>query len=236
MLLGRVKNLARGHHYAEVDHFKVIALQNNPDDILADIVDVALDGGHDDRAVGVLARHCAGLGFLRLDIGQQVRNGLFHHPSRLDDLGQEHLSGPEEVTDDVHPVHQRALDHLDRPPAGGGDFSPQFLGVVIDVGVDALDEGVRNPLADRKRSPLGNLCVNGFFRAVEPFSDLQQPLGRVRAPIQDDVGDPVPQLRVDRVVGHQRAGVDDAHVQAGLDGVEQEHRMHRLADGVIAAE
>ena len=93
-----------------------------------------------------------------------------------------------------------------------------------------------DPLADRERSPLGNRRVNGSFRTVEPFSDLQQSLGRVLAAVQDDVFDPVPQFGVDRVVGHQRARVDDAHVQAGPDGVEEEHRVNRLADRVVAAE
>ena len=31
------------------------------------------------------------------------------------------------------------------------------------------------------------------------------------------------------------AGVDDAHVHAGLDGVVKEHRMDRLAHRVVAA-
>ena len=178
----------------------------------------------------------AGLFFLRLDVRQQVRNGLLHHPGRLHDLGQEHLARAEEITDDVHAVHQRALDHLDRATTCGGDLGPQFLGVGIDVGVDALDQGVRDPLADREAAPLGCHRVVGLLRAVEPFRDFQEPFGRVLATVQDDVLDPVPQLGVDRVVGHQRTRVDDAHVQAGLDGVVQEHRVDRLADGVVAPE
>ena len=232
----RVQDLLRRHHHTEVDHFKVVALQNNSDDILTDIVDVALDGRHDDGAVGVLASHCAGLFFFRLDIRQQVRNGLLHHPGRLHHLGQEHLAGAEEVTDDVHTVHQRTLDHLDRATSRGGDLGPQFFGVRVDIGVDTLDQSVRDPFAHRQRSPLGRYRIISFLRAVEPFSDLQQPFRRVLATVEDDVLNSVPQLGVNRVVGHQRTGVDDAHVQAGLDGVEQEHRMDRLAHGVIAAE
>ena len=236
VFFGRVDDLLRGHHHTEIDHFKVVALQHNSDDILADVVDIALDRRHDDRAVGVLGCRGAGLRLLRLDVGQQVGDSLLHHPGRLHHLRQEHFPGAEEVTDDIHAIHQRALDHLDRATARGGDLGAQFLGVGVDIGIDTFDESMGYPLADRKRSPLGNRRVNGSFRAVEPFSDLQQSLGGILAAVQDHVFDPVPQLRIDRVVGHQRAGVDDAHVQAGLDGVEQEHRVDRLADRVVAAE
>ena len=60
VLLGRVQDLLGRHHHAEVDHFVVVALQDDSDDVLADVVDVALDGRHDDRAVGVLRRSLAG--------------------------------------------------------------------------------------------------------------------------------------------------------------------------------
>ncbi|SLC95901.1 Uncharacterised protein [Mycobacteroides abscessus subsp. massiliense] len=107
------------------------------------------------------------------------------------------------------------------------------------MSVDSLDQGVRNTFAHRKTAPLLSSSIVSsarVLRAVESFGDLQQPLGRVRTAVQHDVLDAVPQLGVDRVVGHQRAGVDDAHVQAGLDGVEQKHRVNRLTDGVVAAE
>ena len=59
VLLGGVEDLLRRHHHAEVDDVVVVALQHDADDVLADVVDVALDRRHDDRAVaapGVLGR------------------------------------------------------------------------------------------------------------------------------------------------------------------------------------
>ena len=76
-------------------------------------------------------------------------DGLLHDAGALDDLGQEHLPGAEEVADDVHPVHQRALDDLDRT----GGREPRLLGVLDDEGVDALDEGVGQPFLDRPLAP-----------------------------------------------------------------------------------
>ena len=61
-------------------------------------------------------------------------------------------------------------------------------------------------------------------------------LGRVGAAIEQHVLDALAQFRLDIIVERQRAGVDDAHVHAGADGVIEKHRVHRLAHGFVAAE
>src|SRR3546814_8754942 len=61
-------------------------------------------------------------------------------------------------------------------------------------------------------------------------------LGGVLAAVEDDVLDVLAQLGVELVVDRHRAGVDDSHVHAGLDGVVQEHRVDRLAHDLVAAE
>ena len=70
--------------------------------------------------------------------------------------------------------------------------------------------------------------------------DVDQPLGRVllagRAAVQDHVLDGLAQLGLDVVVDRQVAGVDDAHVHARVDGVEQEHRVDGAAHRLVAAE
>src|SRR5262249_59562695 len=45
------ENLGRWHHHAEIDDLVIIALENHADDVLADVVHVALDGGHHDLAI-----------------------------------------------------------------------------------------------------------------------------------------------------------------------------------------
>ena len=42
---GRFEDLLAGDHHAEVDHLEVVAAEHDADDVLADVVDVALDGG-----------------------------------------------------------------------------------------------------------------------------------------------------------------------------------------------
>ena len=48
--LAVVEDLLRRHHDAEIDDLVVVALQHHADDVLADVVDVALDRGHHDLA------------------------------------------------------------------------------------------------------------------------------------------------------------------------------------------
>ena len=67
-------------------------------------------------------------------------------------------------------------------------------------------------------------------------ANCDQPLGRVGPAVEDDVLDVLEQVLRDVLVDDELAGVDDAHVEAGLDGVEEERRVHRLAHDVVAAE
>ena len=54
VLLRCLDDLLGRHHDAEVDDLVVVALEDDADDVLADVVDVSLHGRHDDGAVGVL--------------------------------------------------------------------------------------------------------------------------------------------------------------------------------------
>jgi hypothetical protein len=47
-----VQNLLARHHYAHVHHLEVVALQHHSNDVLADVVHVALDRGDNDLALG----------------------------------------------------------------------------------------------------------------------------------------------------------------------------------------
>src|SRR3546814_9672498 len=79
------EDLRPGHHHAEVDDLEAVALEHDADDILADIVDVALDRRHHDLALALRARLLR-----RLDEGQQMRDRLLHHARRF--RSEEHTS------------------------------------------------------------------------------------------------------------------------------------------------
>ncbi|MNS95289.1 hypothetical protein D3C72_1295410 [compost metagenome] len=69
---------------------------------------------------------------------------------------------------------------------------------------------------------------------------VHQPLGVGHIgplrPIEDHVLDRFAQFGVDVVIDRQVAGVDDAHVHAGVDGVVQEDAVDRSPHRLIAAE
>ena len=111
---------------------------------------------------------------------------------------------------------------------------------LFHVGFDEIDDAVH----ERVREAL----LHGARRATPgrsprflpaPFTrlrELDEPLGRVRAAVEDHVLDVLEQLGRDVLVHDELAGVDDAHVHAGLDGVVEKGRVHRLAHDVVAAE
>ena len=82
----------------------------------------------------------------------------------------------------------------------------------------------------------------GFRSALAPEAagDIQHVFGGRaaigRLTVQDDILAGLAQLGVDLVIDGQLAGIDDAHIHARLNGVIQEHGMHRLAHRLIAAE
>ena len=221
------EDLLRRDHHPEVDHLVVVAAQDDADDVLADVVHVALDRGHDDLRLGLGPARP----LLRLEKRRQVGDRLLHHPGALDHLRQEHLARAEEVADDVHARHERALDHRQRPAV----LLPGLLGVLLDERVDAPHEGVRQPLLDRALPP-GVLDRRPLLLRLHRLREGDQPLGGVGPAVQQHVLDPLQQVLRDLLVDRELAGVDDAHVEAGLDGVVEEGRVHRLAHRVVAAE
>ena len=225
-----VQDLLRRHHHAKVDDLEVVAGQDHANDVLADVVDVALDRGHHDPAIRLA--DVAGPALFLLDVGQQVGDRLLHHPRRLHHLRQEHLPGAEQVADHVHAVHQRAFDHVQR--ARGQH--PRFLGVGLDPRIQAVHQRVAQAFAHRQPAPAQVLGLLLALPALETVGDLQQALGAVAAAVEHHVLDAPAQVGVEVVVQRQRAGVDDAHVHAGADRVVQEHHVDRLPHRLVAAE
>ena len=100
------------------------------------------------RAAGPLGG-LAGGGFLLLHERHQVGHRLLHHAGRLDHLRQEHLAGGEQVADLGHAGHQRAFDDVQAALV----MLPSLFHVLLDELVDALDQGVDQPLFDGARVP-----------------------------------------------------------------------------------
>src|SRR5690606_26367159 len=65
---------------------------------------------------------------------------------------------------------------------------------------------------------------------------LKHALGGVGAAVEDDILTGFAQFGLDGFVDDQLPGIDDAHIHAGLDGVIEEHRVHRFTHRFVAAE
>ena len=226
-LLGRLEDLVGGHHDAEIDDREVVALEHDADDVLADVVHVALDGGQHHRAVRLL--HAVGQ---RLDERDEVRHGLLHDARGLHHLRQEHLARAEQVADHVHAIHERAFDDVQRMFGG----EPRFFGVFDDVLVVARHQRMAQALAHRQLPPGEIFLALLGAAALVVHGDLEQALRGIGPAIEDHVLDALAQVLRDVVVNRELARIHDAEVHAGLDRVIQEHRVHGLAHGLVAAE
>ena len=91
------------------------------------------------------------------------------------------------------------------------------------------------PLPDGRLAPgqveLALRCAAGDRRRI-----LDEPLGRILSPVEEDVLDALEQLRLDVLVDRELAGVDDPHVEPRTDRVVEEGSVHRLAHCVVPAE
>ena len=118
---------------AEVDDAVAVVGQDDLDQVLADVVDVALHRGQDERAT----RRRLGLLHERLEVGHR---GL-HRLGRLEDFGDDELVVVEEPADLVHALHERAVDDVERR-----GVTPLLLQVVDEAVAAALDDVAGQPL------------------------------------------------------------------------------------------
>ena len=123
---------------AEVDDVEAGAFHHHADEVLADVVDVALDGADDHLAL--LGR--AGGGEQR---AQDEHAGL-HRVGRQQHFRHEQDAVAEILADDAHAFDQRLGQHLVGHPAAleqdVGAFLDLFLQAVIEVVVHLLHEFV----------------------------------------------------------------------------------------------
>ena len=165
---------------------------------------------------------------------------LLHHARRLDHLRQEHLAGAEQVADDVHAVHQRALDHLYWPAALALEFGARLLGVLDNPVGDAVHQRVRQPPLHRRgvlrRAAPFERLFDFVTAGLERTGKLDHAFGGVGSAVQYHVLDAFAQFGREVVIDPHHAGVDNAHAHAGFDGVIQKHRMDGFARRVVAAE
>jgi len=123
------------HLDAQVDHAVSVVREDDLDQVLADVVDIAFDGGQHDRT----PRGRLGLFHEPLEVG----DGGLHRLRRLEDFGDDELVVVEQPPDLVHAPHQRAIDDLER-----ARLAELRVQVVDQAVAAALDDVARESLVE----------------------------------------------------------------------------------------
>src|SRR5690625_2550963 len=146
MLPGSSQNLLRGIHDADIDHFIVVTSQNNGNYIFSDIVNIPLYGSHQDPSfqIGLLVDL-----LLRFDIGYKHSHPLLHDACTLYHLRQKHFTRSKKVSHNIHTIHHRTLNYLNRP----GIFLTRFLHIRLNVIHNSLHHGMLDALLHRLFPP-----------------------------------------------------------------------------------
>ena len=79
-----LQNLLAWHHHTEIDDLVIVALQHHAHDLLADVVDIPLDGGEQDLAIR--RTRLPALFLLLVYERHEMGDGLFHDSGTLDHL------------------------------------------------------------------------------------------------------------------------------------------------------
>ncbi len=120
---------------AKIDDPIAVVGKNDLDEVLADVVDIALDGGQDDGGPGGRAR--------LLEVGLEMGDRRLHGLRRLEHLGHDELVVVEQPPHLVHASHEGPVDDVQ---------GARLLQLEVEVGQQtvarALDDVAREPLVE----------------------------------------------------------------------------------------
>ena len=151
--LGFVGYGAAIDHDAQILDFIAVAGGDYRYDVLADVVHIALYGGHYDLA-GAFRSGCRAA----FDVRRQSLDGAFHHAGAFHHLRQEHFSRAEQFSHLSHGRHQHRVYDRERRL----EFFVGFKSILCYVLVQTFEHGVANPLFEPQFPPcvgMGRLRV-----------------------------------------------------------------------------
>mmetsp|Transcript_10941 Transcript_10941/g.23390 ORF Transcript_10941/g.23390 Transcript_10941/m.23390 type:complete len:241 (+) Transcript_10941:1510-2232(+) len=160
----------RGTHDPKVDHTIIVAPEHDRHDVFPNIVHIAFHGRNHHRAcvhflllrlLSTRQRCQPRFLLLFLHVRNQHRHRLLHHARALDHLWQEHLPCSKQITHNVHSVHQRPFNHVQRLRVR----LPRFFRVCLHVLINSFHERVLQAAFNRELSPLVLLLVRHLARA-----------------------------------------------------------------------
>jgi hypothetical protein len=196
---------------AEVDDRVAVVAEDDVDEVLADVVDVALDGGEHHAA---LAR----AGGAR-QVGLEVADGRLHGLGGLEHERELHLAGAEQLADDAHAVEQDVVDDVE-----GGVGLQGLVEEGLDADLVAVDDAAFDLLGEREDGLLGLVHVD-LLGAGEPVDEGEQRVVAVAAAVVDQVAGDLQVVLAELVGRDDLLGVEDRRVEAVLAGLGQVDRV-----------
>ena len=125
---------------ADVVDLVAVVREDDVDEVLADVVHVALHRRQHDTA---LRRTGAVVGPVHVRF--EVRDRTLHRLGRLQHERQLHLAGAEQLADDLHAFEQHVVDDRQRRQPGGHGA----VEVGLEAGLVAVDDALRQQALDR---------------------------------------------------------------------------------------
>ena len=233
-----LNQLVGGHFDAQIDHLVAVVGEDDLDQVLADVVDVALHRGQEHLAPR--------LGFGALHELLQVAHRGLHGFGGLQHFRHNQLIVVEQPADFGHARHQRPVDDVERRVALGAlavQIGNQAILAAFDdvVGQTSIERQVRavllaffglaEVLGDGRDVELVERRL--FLRALLPpilRRRAQQFVFRIhRRRVEQQVLRQPPLLFRDGCKALQLLGVDDRQVQPRLGAVIEEDRIHHFA-------
>ena len=107
MLGSRLDNRVSRLLNSQIDHLESIVRKNDVDEILSDVVHIALHSREHDRSLLLRSR-------LLLHLRFKVSHRLLHHSRRIQHGRQLHLARPKQLAHRPHSVQQNRIDDVQR--------------------------------------------------------------------------------------------------------------------------
>ncbi len=121
---------------AEVEDLVAVVGEDDVDQVLTDVVHVTLDGGeHDAPAPALIAL---------FHVGLQVGDRRLHRLGALQDEGELHLPGGEEVPDLAHAVEEELVDDVERRHALGH----RHVEIALEPDARAVDDATAQSVVE----------------------------------------------------------------------------------------
>ncbi|SPB31418.1 hypothetical protein MAJHIDBO_01724 [Propionibacterium freudenreichii subsp. shermanii] len=210
---------------AQVHHGVAVVGHDDVDQVLADVVDIALDGGEHQ---GALPRLVSGI-----HVGFQVRDCPLHRLGGLQDERELHLARPEELPDGLHALEQVGIEDVECP--AGAQGLVEVVGESVGV---AVDDALAQPFVQWQRGEFGGV-LGAHIGRRDAGEHVEHPGQRVvvgGAAIVDQVQGDLSLFGIDAFHRHDLGGPHDRRVQSCLDRLVQEHRVEYDAGGRVQPE